>query len=86
MENGKFYNLEPLIEVNGKIFHTVQCEYQNPGNPDEYVVRGIPEGGREAQSFVLGFADEGVKITVTPEKELKTSNEREFYPPLRQIK
>lgn len=86
MEDGKFYNLEPLIEVNGKIFHKVQCEYRNPSNPNEYVVRGIPEGGREAQSFVLGFVDNGVKITVIPDKELKTPIDRESYPPLRRIK
>ncbi|MFA4818649.1 MAG: hypothetical protein WC621_02285 [Patescibacteria group bacterium] len=67
MEDGKFYNIDPLIEVNGKIFRKVQCEYRNPSNPDEYAVRGIPEGSDEMKSFVLGFTDDGVKITVTQE-------------------
>ncbi len=59
MEDGVFYNLEPPAVVKGEIFHRVECEYQVPGRPNEYVVNGIPEGGDQGKSFVLRFAQKG---------------------------
>ncbi len=59
MEDGVFYNLEPPAVVKGEIFHRVECEYQVPNRPNEYVVNGIPEGGSQKKSFVLRFTQKG---------------------------
>lgn len=59
MQDEVFYNLRPPAIIMGKKFHRVQCEYQVPGKPNEYVVNGIPEGGEEEESFVLIFTQRG---------------------------
>jgi len=60
MKDGVFYDLRPPAVVLGKRFHRVICEYQVPGKPNEYVVKGIPEGGEKEESFVLRFTQKGV--------------------------
>jgi len=59
MEDNIFYDLDPPAIIEGKKFHRVQCEYQVPNKPDEYVVKGIPEGGKKEESFVLRFSKKG---------------------------
>jgi len=59
MEDNIFYDLDPPAIIGGKKFHRVQCEYQVPNKPDEYVVKGIPEGGKKEESFVLRFSKKG---------------------------
>lgn len=66
IQDGVFYDLRPPAIVISKIspqvrkiFHRVQCEYQVPGKPNEYVVKGIPEGGEQEESFVLIFTQKG---------------------------
>lgn len=59
MQDGAFYDLRPPAIIVGKKFHWVQCEYQVPGKPNEYVVRGIPEGEEKEESFVLRFTQKG---------------------------
>ena len=59
MQDGVFYDLRPPAIIAGKKFHRVQCEYQVPGKPNEYVVKGIPEGGEKEESFVLIFTQKG---------------------------
>ena len=59
MQDGIFYDLKPPAIIVGKRFHQVQCEYQVPGKPNEYVVKGIPEGGEKEESFVLRFTKKG---------------------------
>lgn len=85
MEDGKFYNIEPEIVVNGKIYHRVQCEYRNPSNPNEYVLRGIPEGDDKMQSFILNFTNQGARIKINEDDETEPPTEK-YYPPLRLIK
>jgi len=63
MQDGQWYELTPPSKVNGKEFPLVFCEFQVPKNPNEYVVRGVPRGGSEEESFVLRFTDRGVRIT-----------------------
>src|SRR3989344_3870784 len=53
MRDGVFYDLIPPSNIQGKIFDHVQCEYQVPNSPDEYVVHGVPRGGTDIESFVL---------------------------------
>ncbi len=67
MEDGAFYDLEPPSKTNGKVFRRVQCEYQVPNNVQEYVVRGIPEGHTDVETFVLRFTDRGMSVTPSPE-------------------
>ncbi len=85
MEDGKFYNIEPEIVVNGKIYHRVQCEYRNPGNPNEYSLCGIPEGGDRMQSFILNFAKDGTRIKINKDDESEPPAKK-YYPPLHIIK
>ena len=59
MQDGVFYDLRPPAIILGKKFHRVQCEYQVPRKSNEYVVRGIPEGGEKEESFVLMFTQKG---------------------------
>ena len=64
MRDGVFYDLIPPSNIQGKIFDHVQCEYQVPNSPDEYVVHGVPRGGTDIESFVLRFSeDKGVRVT-----------------------
>lgn len=70
MRDGEFYDLQPPSVIGGKKYVRVQCEYQVPNHPNEYVVRGIPEGGAVVESFVLRFTDRGVSVTPAAEKEL----------------
>lgn len=62
MRDGEFYDLRPPSRIKGKIFPKVQCEYRVPNHPNEYVVRGIPDGGDEPESFVLRFTDRGLIV------------------------
>lgn len=62
MKDGDFYDLKPPSRIGGKIFSRVQCEYRVPGHANEYVVKGIPDGGDKPESFVLGFTDRGVIV------------------------
>ena len=66
MQDGVFYDLNPpaivvrrMSPYTRKIFPRVQCEYHVPNHPDEYVVRGVPEGGDKEESFVLKFTQKG---------------------------
>jgi len=59
MEEGVFYDLNPSAAVKGERFSRVQCEYRVPNNPNEYVVKGIPDGGTRKKSFVLRFTKGG---------------------------
>ena len=59
MQDGVFYDLRPPAVILGKKFRRVQCEYQVPGKPNEYVVKGIPEGGEKEESFILRFTQKG---------------------------
>lgn len=81
MEDGKFYDLRPPSTRTGKIFDKVQCEYQVPGKPDEYVVRGIPRGSTKVQSFVLIFSGlKGVTITETDDERFTADSEVQEHP------
>ena len=68
MKDGDFYDLKPPSRVGGKIFPRVQCEYRVPNNPNEYVVRGIPDGGDKPESFVLRFTDRGLTVNRSEEQ------------------
>ena len=59
MEAGVFCDLNPPANIKGKTFYRIQCEYQHPNIPNEYVVKGIPENQTEAESFVLKFTRTG---------------------------
>jgi len=59
MQDGVFYDLSPPAIIAGKRFHRVQCEYQVPNKPEEYVVKGIPEGGEREEPFLLRFGQRG---------------------------
>ncbi len=59
MEDTIFYDLRPSAIIAGKRFHRVQCEYQVPGKPNEYAVKGVPEGGEKEEPFVLIFTQKG---------------------------
>ena len=59
MTDGTFYDLNPPAQIQGEFFRHVQCEYQVPNRPDEFVVKGIPEGGTTLKSFVLSFTKTG---------------------------
>lgn len=59
MEDNIFYDLNPPATIKGKKFYRVQCEYQVPNNPDEYAVKGIPEGGKKEEPFLLRFSKKG---------------------------
>jgi len=59
MEDNVFYDLNPPAIIGGKKFHRIQCEYQVPNKPNEYVVKGIPEGEEKQESFVLIFTQKG---------------------------
>ena len=76
MEEGVFYDLNPPIIVvrrmppyERRIFPKVQCEYQVPNHPDEYVVKGIPTGGTKEESFVLRFTKHGKVRTVRSQNQ-----------------
>ncbi len=64
MREGVFYDVTPPSNIKGKFFDRVQCVYQVLKSPNEYVVRGIPQGGTEIESFILQFK-EGTGIHVT---------------------
>jgi hypothetical protein len=59
MEDGTWYDLDPPANVGRKVFRRVVCEYQVPNNPNEYSVRGIPDGGSEEEPFILRFTPDG---------------------------
>lgn len=64
MTKGQWYKLDPPANINGKRFPKVFCEYQVSANPNEYSVRGVPEGGKKEEPFILVFKpDKGVKVT-----------------------
>ncbi len=63
MEDGQLYKLTPPSQIKGQKFSEVYCEYQVPANPNEYVVRGIPEDGDKEDFFLLIFTDKGVSVT-----------------------
>ncbi|GEM_PF-1042230 len=88
MRDGEFYDLDSPFIVGGRKFTRVQCEYRvtyrvQPTS-HEYVVRGIPEGGTEPESFVLRFTNRGVKVTPAHEKTFTVV--APTRPPLRLIK
>lgn len=74
MQDGVWYDLRPPVVVIGRIgqgtrkFRRVVCEYQVPSNPNEYCVRGIPDGGTKAESFVVPFKPNG-KIKAIPSQK-----------------
>ncbi len=59
MEDGVIYDLNPPAVINGKRFHRVKCDYRVPNNPNEYSVRGVPEGGEIEEAFILRFTEKG---------------------------
>ena len=59
MKDGVFYDLDPPAVIHGKRFHRVKCEYQVPNIPNEYSVRGVPEGGEKEEPFILRFIEKG---------------------------
>lgn len=64
MTKGQWYELDPPSNIHGKRFSKVFCEYQVPAHPNEFSVRGVPEGGDKEESFILVFRpDRGVKVT-----------------------
>lgn len=79
MEDGVFYDLIPPIVVEKKMsphirktFSRVLCEYRVPDSPTEYVVKGIPEGETEEESFVLRFSKKGsVKASRSKNQKLQ---------------
>lgn len=68
MNEGMFYDLNPPAVIEGKMFHKVQCEYQVPNRPNEFVVKGIPQGATEIKSFVLRFTPSG-EVQPSPSSE-----------------
>lgn len=72
MENGEWYLLYPPSVICGKIFKKVLCEYRVPLYPNEYSVRGIPEGGTKSEPFILRFTEKGriVAIRIDPPRHL----------------
>ena len=68
MKEGMFYGLNPPAMIGDKIFHKVQCEYQVPRRPNEFVVKGIPQGATEIESFVLRFTPNG-RVRPLPSSE-----------------
>jgi len=69
MENGVFYDIDPPSQFLCKIFHRIMCEYRVPNNPDEYVVKGIPQGESKPESFVLRFTSRGHVVTRRSENQ-----------------
>lgn len=64
MQDGKFYDFNPPVKIGEELYDKVQCEYQVPNHPNEYVVRGIPRGSTEVKSMVLRFtATRGTRVT-----------------------
>ena len=68
MEEGMFYNLNPPAMVGGEVFDKIQCEYQVPNRPNEFVVKGIPRGETKTESFVLKFTPSG-RVQPSPSSE-----------------
>ena len=69
MQDGVSYDLDPPSEVGGKPFDRVECKYQVPNNPNEYVVSGVPRGGAQIESFVLRFTKtRGTHVAVSKEQ------------------
>jgi hypothetical protein len=62
MVAGVFYDLDPPAVIHGKVFRRVMCEYQVPAKPNEYVVKGIPDGATDPESFLLIFTGNGKVI------------------------
>ncbi|MBT3690387.1 hypothetical protein HOE31_00330 [bacterium] len=64
MIDGKWYKLTPPSVIGGKSYSLVCCEYKdlNPKYPNDYIVKGISEGGTELESFILRFGDKGVCV------------------------
>ncbi len=65
MEDLMWYTLVPPAIVGGKKFPFVLCEYQVPNQPNEFVVRGVPEGETTDEAFVLIFTERG-RLKATP--------------------
>ncbi len=63
IEDGRFYDLQPPANIGGELYDRIQCEYQVPNNPQEYVVQGIPRGETKIKSFVLRFSPNSGVIT-----------------------
>lgn len=59
MEDGVWYDLTPPANIKGKKFHRVICEYRVPNKPNWYSVRGVPEGGKKEEPFILQFSAKG---------------------------
>jgi len=74
MQDGVWYDLNPPAVVIGKrgqgtrTFRHVLCEYQVPSNPNEYSVRGIPDGGTKEEPFIVTFIP-NEKIKATPSQK-----------------
>lgn len=67
MKPREFYRLDPPVIICGRMFINVRCEFQVPNGPSEYVVRGIPEGGKKEESFVLIINRKGTVKIYHPE-------------------
>ena len=55
--DGQWYALSPPKMVGDKKFTEVWCVCQVPDHPDEYQVKGTPEGGEKEEPFILSFGD-----------------------------
>lgn len=74
MMDGRFYDLNPPIEINKELYDRVQCEYQVPSQPNEYAGKGVPRGGTEIKSMVLKFtATRGTQITEFEDQDFSQS-------------
>ena len=64
MIDGRVYDFNPPVNIGGELYDRVQCEYQVPNNPNEYVVKGIPQDGTKIKSMVLRFTTtRGIRVT-----------------------
>lgn len=59
IENEGWYDLDPPAQIGKKVFRRVLCEYQVPGHPNEFSVRGVPDGGSKEEPFILRFTPNG---------------------------
>ncbi|MCX6743977.1 MAG: hypothetical protein NTX82_00435 [Candidatus Parcubacteria bacterium] len=62
MIDGVFYDLNPPSHFLGKTFNRVMCEYRVPSHPDEYSVKGIPEGSTKPEPFIFKFTGRGQTV------------------------
>ena len=75
MEDGVFYDLDPPSVVQGQVFRRVLCEYRVPDHPDEYSVKGVPDGGTKEEPFLLRFTSQG-RVRAVRSKDQRDQGQR----------